>query len=65
MRYSLLSGKFGMYFYDTELHKDLTLKEILQKLNDYDNLINRLIGAMRTEGIPIEYLKTKEEVMER
>ena len=37
-RYIIKQGRFGSYFYDIELMKDVDLHETKGKLNAYDNL---------------------------
>ena len=34
MRYKLKKGKFGCYFYDSEMDLDLSLEMVLNRLND-------------------------------
>ena len=40
-RYIVKHGRFGAYFYDTEVNKDVDLRETMDKLNAYDNLHKR------------------------
>ncbi len=48
-RFILKVGKFGAYFYDNELKKDVDLKETLVMLNEWASL-NRIGKAL--EGYP-------------
>jgi len=36
LRYIIKNGKFGAYFYDTKLDRDMTLKEVCAILNLYE-----------------------------
>lgn len=44
-RYELRQGKFGYYFYDTEYDKDLSLEEVLELLNLYEDYKTRIFVA--------------------
>ena len=36
LAFELRQGKFGMYFYDKQNEKDLTLQEVLELLNEHN-----------------------------
>jgi len=50
-RYELRSGKFGMYFYDTESVVDLSLESVLEKLNRKEEYKQRLAAANKGRHI--------------
>ena len=48
MRYELRNGKFGMYFYDTLTGQDLSLREVLDKLNNGE--CEQYLSARHVDG---------------
>ena len=40
MRYEIKVGRFGAYFYDNELERDVDMNEALKILNEWSNLMN-------------------------
>lgn len=39
-RFEIKRGRFGSYFYDKKLEKDLDLNEVLNMLNEWGGLMN-------------------------
>lgn len=42
IRYELKRGKFGYYFYDSEMNIDLSLETVLNRLNDTKEQLDKL-----------------------
>ncbi len=40
-RYEIKYGKFGAYFYDKDENTDMTLKDVLEKLNALGRIMSR------------------------
>lgn len=62
MRYKLKTGKFGMYFYDSESNTDLELIEVVDLLNKNNNVIRDIESVLnKTKSKYIE-INTKEDL---
>lgn len=48
-RYSIETGKYGMYFYDNLKHYSMTLQEIKNILNSYNDIINTIHNDMSSK----------------
>ncbi len=43
-RYEVKNGKFGAYFYDKDDNRDMTLEDVLEKLNALGRIMDRGAG---------------------
>ena len=55
MRYLLKIGKFGYYFYDSEMNIDLSLEMVLNRLNNSKTALDKL--RIKYNNLNIEILE--------
>jgi hypothetical protein len=62
MRYKLKKGKFGCYFYDSEMDIDLSLEMVLNRLNDSRIALDKL--RVKYNRLNVVYLLKERELKE-